>query len=189
MFGGTFDPPHVAHMVLALDVREALALDLVLVVVAGEPWQKVGSRHVTRAELRLAMVEAAVEGVPGLEACDLEVRRSGPSYTVDTLREIAGLHPGSELFLILGSDAASGLDTWESAEELPAMCRLVVVERPGAAGPIPARFGVDRVDTPLIDLSSTDLRERAASGRSLRFLVPEPVRMLIESSGLYGELR
>ena len=106
VFGGTFDPPHVGHLVTAVNVRHALALDRVLLVVANVPWQKVGERTVSPAEDRLAMVEAAARGVAGLEVSRLEIDRGGPSYTADTLGELRRAHPRAELFLIVGSDAA-----------------------------------------------------------------------------------
>jgi nicotinate-nucleotide adenylyltransferase len=189
VFGGTFDPPHIAHLVVAIDVRDALELDEVLVVVAGEPWQKVDRREVSPARVRFEMTRLAVEGVDRLRACDLEVDRAGPSYTVDTLAELARLHPGAELHLILGADAAAGLHTWERAEGLAALCRIVVVDRPGTRTSVPEGFAVERIDAPRLDLSSTELRDRVATGRSVRFLVPEAVRSFIEARELYGDRR
>jgi nicotinate-nucleotide adenylyltransferase len=189
VFGGTFDPPHIAHLVVAIDVRDALDLDEVLVVVAGEPWQKVDRREVSPAPLRFEMTRLALEGVDRLRACDLEVGRVGPSYTVDTLSELALLHPGAELHLILGADAAAGLHTWERAEGLADLCRIVVVDRPGTRASVPEGFEVERIDAPRLDLSSTELRDRVATGRSVRFLVPEAVRSFIEARELYGDRR
>ena len=189
VFGGTFDPPHIAHLVVMIDARDALDLDVVLMVVAGEPWQKVGGRQVTPPELRLEMAGLAIESVEGLELCDLEVRRPGPSYTIDTLRELHALHGPAELFLILGADAAGGLRTWESAEGLEDLCRIVVVDRPGTLTGVPEGFTVERIDVPRLDLSSTELRGRAAAGRSLRFLVPDAVRSFVEGRELYCDLR
>ena len=124
LLGGTFDPPHIGHLVAAINVRHALGLGRVLLVVANVPWQKVGSRSVSPAEDRLAMVEAAVAGIDGLEASDLEIRRGGPSYTIDTLVDLAEADPAGERFLILGADAAAGLDTWERGELLPDLATL-----------------------------------------------------------------
>lgn len=186
VLGGTFDPPHVGHLVAAAEARHQLGLDVVLLVVANEPWQKTGRREITPAEHRLAMVTAAVDGAEGLEACDLELVRGGPSYTADTLAELAHRHPGCELHLVLGADAAAGLRTWVRWEEIRDRARLVVVERPGSPPPdLPN--GWDRVDVqvPGIHLSSTDLRARAAAGRPLRFLVPEGVERLIAEHRLY----
>jgi nicotinate-nucleotide adenylyltransferase len=175
--------------VVAIDVRDDLGLDEVLVVVAGEPWQKVDRRHVSPARVRLEMTRLAVEGVDRLRVCDLEIDRLGPSYTIDTLAELARLHPGAELHLILGADAAAGLHTWERAEGLEALCRIVVVDRPGTRTSMPEGFEVERVDAPRLDLSSTELRDRVAAGRSVRYLVPEAVRSFIEARELYGDRR
>lgn len=189
VFGGTFDPPHIAHLVVAADVRDALGLDVVLMVPAGEPWQKVGTVPVSPAGDRLDMLAAATAGVEGLEVCELEVRRRGPTYTVDTLEELGAAEPGAELFLVLGADAAAGLGTWHRSEALAGLCRIVVVDRPGSPGPVPAGFEVTRVEAPRLDISSTELRRRRLEGRSLRFLVPDGVVSLIEERGLYAEGR
>ena len=112
IFGGTFDPPHVGHLVAANEVRHVLGLDVVLLVVANAPWQKVGSRGISDAQDRLAMVRAAVDGHDGLEASDIEITRGGPSYTADTLAALHEVEPDAELFCILGADAAAGFLTW-----------------------------------------------------------------------------
>ena len=138
LFGGTFDPPHVGHLVTAVNVRHALALDAVVLMVANSPWQKQGSRPITAAEDRLAMVEAAVADVDGLVAGDAEIRRGGPSFTADTLATLVDGYPGAELFTIVGDDAAAGLTTWERHDEVVAQSHLVVVDRPGAPVELPA---------------------------------------------------
>jgi nicotinate-nucleotide adenylyltransferase len=185
ILGGTFDPPHVAHLVAAVNARHALHLDVVLLVVANEPWQKVGARPVSPAGSRLEMVRAACEGVDGLEPCALEIERGGPSYTVDTLRALGARWPEAERFLILGADAAAGLDSWEQADDLPALCTFVVVDRPGSRRPTgrPGRW--EHIEIPLLDIASTDLRARVADGRPLDFLVPPGVLSCIEDLGLY----
>jgi nicotinate-nucleotide adenylyltransferase len=137
VFGGTFDPPHVGHLVAAVNVRHALGLDRVLLVVANVPWQKVGEREITPAEDRLAMVQAAAQGVAGIEASRIEVDRGGPSYTADTLAALREQHADPELFLIMGSDVAGGLMTWERVDEVRDGCTVVVVDRPGAEGEQP----------------------------------------------------
>ena len=186
LFGGTFDPPHVGHLVTAINVRHVLALDLVLMMVAGEPWQKEGVRVVSSAADRLAMVEAAVADVTGLEASSLEVDRGGPSYTADTQRELMGRHPGAEFFTILGHDAARGITTWHDYESVRALSRLVVVDRPGETGDLPAGFDWIRVEVPLVDVSSSDLRARVRDGRPLDYLVTAPVLDIIEQRHLYS---
>ena len=188
VFGGTFDPPHIGHLITAIDVRDELDLDVMLMIVANEPWQK-ASRKVTPAATRLEMIRAAVLGEPGIEPSDLELRRGGPSYTVDTLLQLRHEEPDAELFLLLGSDAAAGLHTWQRAEELPALCTIVVVERPGMSTELPDGFDVQHVTVPRLEVSSTELRERAATGRSLRYLVPDGVISLIREGDLYGDRR
>ena len=112
LFGGTFDPPHVGHLVTAVNVRHALDLDLVVLMVANVPWQKEGTRRITPAADRLAMVEAAVADVPGLVPGRTEIDHGGNSYTADTLASLAAQYPGAEIFTIVGDDAAAGLRTW-----------------------------------------------------------------------------
>ena len=126
----------------AVNVRHALRLDRVLLTVANVPWQKVGSRPLSPAEDRLAMVEAAVAEVEGLEASDLELVRGGDSYTVDTVEQLLAEDPSAELFVIVGQDAAAGMPTWERIDDLRAQACLVVVERPGVAVELPDRLVV-----------------------------------------------
>jgi nicotinate-nucleotide adenylyltransferase len=187
VFGGTFDPPHVGHLVSAVNVRHALELDRVLLVVANEPWQKAGSRPISPAADRLAMVEAAVEGVPGLEACDLELVRGGPSYSVDTLQALAAERADRDLFLILGSDAAAGLDTWERPDELRELATFVVVDRPGGESDVtvPEGFRARHVEVPRLEVSSTDLRARVVDGRPLDYLLTPAVISSIAARRLY----
>jgi nicotinate-nucleotide adenylyltransferase len=186
VFGGTFDPPHVGHLVTAVNVRHALVLDVVLLVVANDPWQKTGGRAVSSAADRLALVEAAVGDVEGLEASDIELDRGGTSYTADTLAALAERHPGAELVLVLGSDAAAGLPTWERADEVRARAAVAVVTRPGSEeGSPPPGWSWTRVETPRLEVSSTDLRSRIVDGRPLDYLLTPPVIDCIEARGLY----
>lgn len=186
IFGGTFDPPHVGHLAAAVNARHEARLDRVLMVVANEPWQKTGLRQVTPAPDRLAMVEAAVEGVEGLEASDIEIRRGGPSYTADTLAQLHDEDPSRELFLILGSDAAEGIPTWEDSEVIKKLSTIVLVERPGAeGGRPPAGYRYEKVAVPLFDVSSTDIRARVLDGRPLDYILPRPVIECIHERGLY----
>lgn len=186
LFGGTFDPPHVGHLVTAVNVRHALNLDLVMLMVANDPWQKSGSRDVTTAEDRFAMVEAAVSVVDGVVAGRDEIDRGGPSYTADTLMALAEKHPGAELFTIVGDDAAAGLTSWTRVEQVVEYSQLVVVDRPGVAVELPKQFNWLRVESPRLEVSSTDLRLRFSDGRPLDYLVTEPVLRVIEERGLYG---
>ena len=186
LFGGTFDPPHVGHLVTAVNVQYALDLDMVVLMVAGDPWQKSGSRDVTSAEDRFAMVEAAVSDVEGLVAGRDEVDRGGPSYTADTLMGLAARHVGAQLFTIVGDDAAAGLATWTRVEQVVQLSQLVVVDRPGVAVDLPQQFNWLRVESPRLEVSSTDLRSRFSDARPLDYLVTGPVLHVIEQRGLYG---
>lgn len=186
IFGGTFDPPHVGHLVTAVNVRHALELDRVLMVVAGVPWQKVGSRPISGAEDRVAMVQAAVAGVNGLEVDRREVDRGGPSYSAETLEAMRAEDPGAELFLILGSDAAAGLPSWEGAGELGRLATVVVVDRPEARSrPFPPSLPTVRVEVPRLEVSSTDLRDRVVQDRPLDYLLTPPVISCIAERRLY----
>ena len=185
LFGGTFDPPHVGHLVTAVNVRHALSLDVVLLMVANVPWQKAGSRAITAAEDRLAMVQAAVADVPGLMAGDTEIRHGGPSYTADTLALLSREHPHASLYTIVGDDAAAGIETWERYSEVVERSHLVVVDRPGPQMELSARFEWIRVEVPHLDVSSTDLRARAGDGRPLDYLVTDPVLDVIHARHLY----
>ena len=186
LFGGTFDPPHVGHLVTAVNVRHALNLDIVILMVANDPWQKSGARDVTTAEDRFAMVEAAVSVVDGVVAGRDEIDRGGPSYTADTLMALAEKHPGAELFTIVGDDAAAGLTSWTRVDQVVQYSQLVVVDRPGVAVELPTQFNWLRVESPRLEVSSTDLRSRFSDGRPLDYLVTEPVLRVIEQRGLYG---
>lgn len=186
VFGGTFDPPHVGHLVTAVNVGHALALDTVILMVNNVPWQKAGRRSITAAEDRLAMVAAAVEDVPRLVAGDHEIRAGGPSFTADTLATLADEHPGAELFTIVGDDAAAGIRSWERADEVIARSRLVVVDRPGEPVHLDAEIDWIRVEVPRLEVSSTDLRERWADGRPLDYLVTDEVLAVVAARGLYG---
>ncbi|SRR5579875_300735 len=188
VFGGTFDPVHVGHLVAAVNARHDLGLERVLLVVANLPWQK-ADRAVTPAEDRYAMVEAAVSGVAGLEASRLEIDRGGPSYTADTIAQLHQLEPAAELFLIVGWDVSLELGTWERLEEVKDLATLVVVNRPGALPPeglVQDGWRLAEVAVPNLEISSTDLRARAASGRPLDYLVPPGAVDVIRARGLYS---
>lgn len=187
IFGGTFDPVHVGHLSAAVEVRHLLALDRMLLVVANVPWQKVGSRPVTPAADRLAVVEAAVAEVDGLEASAIEVERGGLSYTADTVDALASRHPGAELFLVVGSDVVPDLATWHRVEDVRAGVTVVVVRRPGAPAVLPPPpWRSCAVEAPALDVSSTDLRARVATGRPIDVLVPPAAVREIRRRGLYA---
>ncbi|MGH9154671.1 MAG: nicotinate-nucleotide adenylyltransferase [Acidimicrobiales bacterium] len=187
LLGGTFDPVHVGHVVAAAEARHALALDTVLLVVANRPWQKEGTRPITPALDRLAMVEAAVDGVDGLEATAIEIERGGLSYTADTVAELAALHPGAELFLLVGADVAADLGTWTRQDELHRAVTIAVITRAGEPPPRPLPpWRTVVVDMPALEVSSRDLRARVAAGRPLDGLVPPGALDELRRRGLYA---
>ena len=190
IFGGTFDPVHVGHLVAAAWAREAFGLDRVLLVVANEPWQKTGTRVVTPAEDRFLMVEAAVDGVAGVEASRIEIDRGGPSYSADTVRELLVSTPSAELYVIVGADVAADLGTWQRTDELRDTVTLVVVDRGGiGSGEAPAGWRVERLRIPALDISSSRLRDRLAQGLSVDFLIPEGAIRCIRQLNLYAGSR
>ena len=187
VFGGTFDPPHVGHLVTAVNVRHSLDLDVVLLMVANVPWQKEGLRTVTPAMDRLAMVEAAVEGVAGIMAGRWEIDHGGRSYTAETLEALSSRWPDAEFFTIIGDDAAGGLHTWERLDVVRALSRIVVVDRPGHDNDLDCDESLIHVEVPRLEVSSTDLRARFSDGRPLDYLITEPVLSVIRSRSLYNE--
>jgi nicotinate-nucleotide adenylyltransferase len=179
---------HVGHIVAAADTRAALALDRVLLVVAGDPWQKRGEVVASAAD-RLAMVAAAAEDVEGLEASAIEIERNEPSITYDTLAALTA--PDRELFLVLGADAVRNMPTWRKLEETRDVATLVIVERAGdahAEAPGPG-WRVEHVTIPRLDIASRDLRTRLAAGRPIDGLVPPAVMRAIAERGLYNRER
>lgn len=164
-----------------------MSLDRVLFVISNEPWQKVGSRPISAVADRVAMVEAAIAGRPEFAVSLVEIERGGPSYTVDTLRELGKRDPDGELVLIVGADAAAGIPTWERAEELPSMATLAIVARPGTPSITVEGFVIQHVTIPPLDISSTDLRARIAAGQPIDWLVPEGTRAVIAARGLYRD--
>ena len=186
LFGGTFDPPHLGHLVTAVNVRHVLKLDIVVLMVANDPWQKHGTREVASAVDRLAMVEAAIKGVDGLVAGDDEISRGGPSFTADTLIAMGNRYVDAELFTIVGDDAAATFGTWQRASEIAKLSTLVVVDRPGSPLVPPSEFKWNRVEAPRLEVSSTDLRQRFVDGRPLDYLVASEVLSVISERGLYG---
>jgi nicotinate-nucleotide adenylyltransferase len=187
VFGGTFDPVHQGHLILAEQAREQLHLDRVRFVPAGEPWRK-AALEVSPAWQRLQMVRLAVEANAAFEVDDCEVVREGPSYTVDTLRLIKrGLSVTDELFLILGGDALADLPNWHDPAAIAAEAIIAVVPREGTVlSELP--FSPDRllrIEMPYIGISSTDLRERVHNGQTIRYLVPAAVEAYIREQRLY----
>jgi nicotinate-nucleotide adenylyltransferase len=187
IFGGTFDPIHTAHLEVAEAVRGRLGLDRMLLMVANQPWQKVGARPITPAEDRFAMVEAAVAGWPGLEPSRMEIDRGGPTYTIDTVRQLLDEEPGAEVTVVVGSDVVGGLTTWKDEVGLRGVVTLAVVGRPGV-DPVAPPPGWRTVQVPVapFDVSSTELRRRLEAGLPVEGWVPEPVIRCIARRGLYA---
>jgi nicotinate-nucleotide adenylyltransferase len=185
VLGGTFDPPHLGHLVVAADVHLGLGVDRVVLVPSADPPHKRGQVR-TPAHLRAEMVRSAVAGDERFVVDDVELRRPGPSYTVDTLREFRRREPGAEWFLVLGADALRDFPTWKDPDEVRRLATLVALEREGDAAEADPAWDVIRVPVTRVDISSTEIRRRRAAGHSIRYLVTEAVRAVIEREGLYA---
>jgi nicotinate-nucleotide adenylyltransferase len=186
LFGGSFDPVHNAHVALAQLALKELALDEVRWIPAGQPWQK--ARQLAAPQHREAMVRLAIEGEPGFVLDRCELKRQGPSFTLDTVRELQAADPGHQWFLILGQDQYAGLHTWRDWRELLSRVTLAVANRPGVA-PQPhadvQQAPHEVVALPMMDISSTDIRERIAKGEGISDLVPAAVARYIDQHHLY----
>ncbi|MBM3675094.1 MAG: nicotinate (nicotinamide) nucleotide adenylyltransferase [Actinobacteria bacterium] len=183
ILGGTFDPVHAGHVAAAAEVRAVVGLDRVLLVPAGDPWQKRGT-VVASAALRAEMVTRACEGVDGVECSTVEIERVGPSVTADTLEALGGTD--RELFLVLGADAAANMGTWRRLEDTRPLATVVVMERAGEhADPPGPNWRWRHVAVPRLDISSSELRARIAAGRPVDGLVPPAVVRFIKDRGLY----
>lgn len=183
LFGGSFDPVHNGHLIVAQALLEQLGLDQLRFVPAREQPFKRGT-HAASAEHRVRMVALAIEGEPRFQLEPIELDRPGPSYTVDTLRALAAREPGVEFTLLVGSDAAQDLDKWHQAPELARLARIVAFGRAGSPV-IPSRLVSATVTVPELEISATDLRMRLKSGRSIRYRVPDPVVQYIRENRLY----
>jgi nicotinate-nucleotide adenylyltransferase len=197
VFGGTFDPVHVAHLAVAEAARDTFGLRRVLFVPAAQPPHK-PDRSITAVEHRLAMVEAAVAGNPAFEVSRIEVERDGPSYTIDTLAALCDADPGDRLALILSAESYGELSTWREPGRILQLADLIVAPRGGHAAPdpdlVPRQFPdapavIAFLDGPHIRLSASEIRQRAAEGRSVRYLVPDAVAAYIGDHALYQDHR
>jgi nicotinate-nucleotide adenylyltransferase len=189
LFGGTFDPPHLGHLCIALWALVELRLDEVVFMPAGEPPHKVG-RPITRASHRLAMTRLAVRGFSAFSVSALEVRRRGPSFTVDTLRALRASRPRVKLYLILGADGLTEFRTWHRPAEIARLAVLAVAARPGSRRSHAGHPGVPAsrvvwLDNPTLSVSSSAVRERVRRGLSLKHGVPEAVARYIWRHRLY----
>jgi nicotinate-nucleotide adenylyltransferase len=183
IFGGSFDPVHHGHLIVAARAAEALGLDTVLLVPCGVQPLK-AQAPVASGEDRAAMIRLAIGGDPCLALDTSELERPGPSYTVDTLRALRGRRPDERLILILGADAAAHLPRWRAADEVARLADIAVLSRPGAAG-VTGAFVKHQVAAPAIEISASDIRARLAAGRSIRYLVPGGVADYIARHRLY----
>ena len=195
IMGGTFDPVHLGHLVIAEAAREELALSGVIFIPAAQPPHKPG-RKVATAAHRLRLVQLAVEGNPFFRALDVEMRREGPSYSYDTLRDLVETHGESvDFYFIVGGDEISAILTWHRVAELFSLCRFVAARRKGSSLSLTevrthlgeeALSRIRLVQAPELEISSTDIRRRLQEGRSIRYLVPEKVEAYIYKEGLYS---
>jgi nicotinate-nucleotide adenylyltransferase len=199
VLGGSFNPVHLGHLVLAETAREALGLERVLFIPAKLPPHKRAAALADGAD-RLAMVRLAVAGNPALAVSDIELRRPGVSYSVDTVRALReNLGPGTEIYFLIGMDTVAELTGWREIAALARLCKFVPLSRPGIAGPnaaalesaigkLPARAIIKRaVAMPVIGISSSDIRRRVAQGRTIRYLVPDAVAAYIRRKRLYAD--
>lgn len=196
MMGGTFDPIHWGHLILAEQARERFGLEKVLFVTAAQPPHKLGER-VTEAAHRLEMTRRAIADSDLFECSTIEIDRPGPSYTIDTVKQVLELYgPETQLYLLLGADEGRDLMKWREPYEIMKLATIAVANRPGlpvsdVVDSLPEDFarGIVPMEMPGVDISATDLRERVRSGRSIRYLVPKLVEEYIWANGLYADQR
>jgi nicotinate-nucleotide adenylyltransferase len=191
LLGGSFDPPHLAHLALARVAVQALALDELLWLPAGQPWQKAG-RPLADAAHRRAMVALLIEGQPGHHLDERELQRRGPTYTLDTVREIAAERPDAELFLVIGQDQYAGFPSWHGWRDLLPLVTLAVAAREGDEPRAPPELAalphrVRRLALPRIDISATAIRAALAAGREIASMVGVPVARYIDQHSLYTQ--
>ena len=184
VYGGSFDPPHLGHLLPVIDAAEQLDLDGVRYVPASTQPLKVGRASAGPAD-RLAMTERLVQGIPGFSVDPAEIDRPGLSYTVDTLAGLAEAHPGAELFLLLGADAYALFDKWRDPERIRTLATIVVMVRGDSALLPSARSGMQVLQSRRVDISSTELRARVRDGRTIRGFVPDAVADYIAEQRLY----
>jgi len=184
VMGGTFDPIHYGHLVAASEAASAFELDKVLFVPTGEPWQK---QTITDAEHRLAMTKLAIDGNSLFEISTVDVRRAGPTYTIDTLRDIHESNPEADVFFITGADSIAQIDSWKDSSQIWPLAHFVGVTRPGHSLEVPksAAGEVSLLEIPALAISSTDIRARVESGKPIDYLLPNSVIDYIHANHLY----
>lgn len=187
VFGGTFDPPHLGHLIVAESVQEQLPLEVVLFVPVFLAPHKPDGMFASPSH-RLKMVQLAVNGNPRFRVSDVEVRRGGTSYTIDTLHTLRSLYPSDKFFLIIGTDNLQIFRSWKEPQEVLNASSVVVINRPGFDRSVTENEIANRVrfiQVPAVEISGTDIRDRIRTGRSVRYLVPDSVRAYIEENHLY----
>jgi nicotinate-nucleotide adenylyltransferase len=184
IFGGSFDPPHLGHLLPVIDGAEALGLDAVRFVPAAQQPLKVGRASASGGH-RMAMTELLVAGVPGFAADSVEIDRPGLSYTVDTVAQMAAAYPSAELVLLLGADAFALFEQWREPERIRALAKIAVLMRGGDPAVVPQDASVQVLQTRRVDISSTELRARVADGRTIRGFMPDAVADYIVEHRLY----
>jgi nicotinate-nucleotide adenylyltransferase len=185
VYGGSFDPPHAGHLILAADAVSNLELDLLLFVPASTQPFKADRTGRVSPEHRSAMVELAIGGARSFQLDAVELKRGGLSYTVDTLEELSRRYRGAELFLIVGEDALDDFAKWKSPGRIKELATIAILRRHGGASGRPLPPGVVEASSRLVELSSTEIRARIAAGNSIRGFVPESVQTYIEANALY----
>lgn len=183
LFGGSFDPVHHGHLIVAQALLETLRLEQLRFVPAREQPFKQG-QHVASPDHRAAMLRLAISDEPDFDLEPLELSRPGPSYTIDTLRELRAREPAAEFALLVGADAAADLEAWHEAAALPEFAQVIAFARSGAAA-VPSRLVSQVIPVPSIGISATDIRRRVRDGRSIRYRVPDPVAAYISAHRLY----
>lgn len=196
ILGGTFDPVHNGHLMIAEEVKNRLDLQKIIFVPSGQPWMK-ADRKITPAEKRVEMVRLAIAGRPDFQLSLAEVNRPGSTYTVETIQEFRSeFGEDAEIYFIIGWDGLSRLHEWKNAGQLIKLCRIAVVPRPGFSPPDAAALekqipgltdSAVFLDTPLVDISATEIRERVSKGLSVDTMVPEAVGGYVKQQGLYRE--
>lgn len=196
VLGGTFDPVHLGHLIIAEEAQNKLGLSEVIFIPAGDPWLKAGS-NITDGKIRLNMLRMALEGNPSFSIDTQEIDRPGPSFTVDTIINLSRrLKPGSEIYFIIGLDALADLAKWKNPRQLADICYFATMKRPGYTA-----LDVKALDTSIpkvserihildniqVDISSSNIRQRICSGLSIRYLVPAGIKEYIESMNLYQD--
>ncbi len=182
ILGGTFDPPHIGHLIIAEEVRTALSLEEVWFIPTYTPPHKNASQ--TEAHHRIQMTELAIKSNPNFKLNSIEIERSGKSYTIETIKKLNLLHPDCDFYFIIGADMVEYLPNWHQVDELVKLVQFVGVKRSGYE--LQTEYDIVKVDIPLIDISSTMVRERLRNNKTVNYIVPEAVFAYIRGESLYG---